>query len=812
MNMLNDKKIGFLPSVSIVIANMVGVGVFTSLGFQLIDLQDYRSIIIIWLVGGFLALLGSFCYAELSSTFPKSGGEYHFLRISFGNHVGFLSGWTSAILGFAAPIAAAAHAFAKYFVNVIHTDIPPLYISASLIIGITLIHSISINVGSRFQVYFTIGKVAIMVFFIAAGLMLAKNETPLISLNGPIFKGDLLNDLNSQGFWIGLIFVSYAYSGWNASAYMIEDIKNPVKNVPRSILLGTVGVMILYTLINYVFLKSGPIEQLKGHEDVAHIAAKFLFGDAGAMIISSFISFFLISTISSMIIVGPRVIKRIAQDYQSFDYFAKDTEKNIPLRALLLQSGISLLILITSSFEFIITSIGFILTIFTTLTALGVIIMRYKSPNTTRPLKTPLYPLPPILYCGFNIWIMYYTIMNRPNAVLIGLAFIAIGSIFYLWINRIYKSISIPIVILIIIVLAFLYNENKTKPEVKNIEENKIEIQTTKQPDSNLNKIASLLGGNIKSNDDANLNSIIDKLNTSWNQTTQEKFMPIRKWCIDEAIDSLYQKPYGVFYPFSGPDFPFANAFYPNGEIYILAGLEEAGNENSLVFSKDPDYKSFIKNAERYFYFSNKLGFFRTADMARQFSEKGVIDILAFYLNKSNCQIVSMELMKWNSVAGQPEKIQPNEKTNVCYVEFLNPENKISELYFFKKDLSDEGLKSDSIWLNWVDKKMNKKTIVSLTKSASYLMHNSQFSMVRNYILEKSKVHIQDDTGIDFDNIVKSKRKYKLFGKYTRTISLFKYAFNQNLKNEYSNDSVKTLPFKIGYNAAHGESNLQVLY
>ena len=198
--------------------------------------------------------------------------------------------------------------------------------------------------------------------------------------------------------------------------------------------------------------------------------------------------------------------------------------------------------------------------------------------------------------------------------------------------------------------------------------------------------------------------------------------------------------------------------------------------------------------------------------MARQFSEKGVIDILAFYLNKSNCQIVSMELMKWNSVSGQPEKIQPNEKANVCYVEFLNPENKISELYFFKKDLSDEGLKSDSIWLNWVDKKMNKKTIVSLTKSASYLMHNSQFSMVRNYILEKSKVHIQDDTGIDFDNIVKSKRKYKLFGKYTRTISLFKYAFNQNLKNEYSNDSVKTLPFKIGYNAAHGESNLQVLY
>jgi APA family basic amino acid/polyamine antiporter len=809
---MKDKKIGFLPSVSIVIANMVGVGVFTSLGFQLIDLQDYRSIILIWLVGGFLALLGSFCYAELSATFPKSGGEYHFLRISFGNHMGFLSGWTSAILGFAAPIAAAAHAFAKYFVNVIDTDIPPLYISATLIIAITFIHSISINVGSRFQVYFTIGKVAIMLIFIAAGLILAKNEIPVFSTNGPIFKGDLLNDLNSQGFWIGLIFVSYAYSGWNASAYMIEDIKDPVKNVPRSILLGTIGVMVLYTLINYVFLKSGPIEQLRGKEDVAHISAQFLFGEAGAVIISSFISFFLISTISSMIIVGPRVIKRIAQDYQAFDFFARDTEKNIPLRALLLQSGISLLILVTSSFEFIITSIGFILTIFTTLTAMAVIIMRYKSPNTIRPLKSPLYPLSPIIYCGFNFWIMYYTVINRPQHVISGLIFIALGSVFYFWISKKNKSALTPLAVLGILFLISSCNQGIKEPTLIQKEIKDLEVVNTKLPDSTLNKIASLLSGNSKSNDDLNLNVTIDNLNVSWNQTTVEKLNPIRKWCKDESIDSLYQIPYGVFYPFSGPDFPFAYAFYPNADTYILAGLEEAGNDKSLVFSKDPNYKDFIKNAERYFYFSNKLGFFRTIDMAKQFSQKGVIDILAFYLNKSDCKIVSMNLMKWSAISGQPEKLQPDDTANICYIEFLNEKNKSAELYYFKKDLSDEGLEKDSIWLNWVDKKMNKKNTVSLTKSASYLMHSSNFSSVRNFILEKSKVHIQDDTGISFDFILKSKRNYKLFGKYTRTIPLFKYAFNQNLRNQYTSENIKPLPFKIGYNAVYGESNLQVLY
>jgi APA family basic amino acid/polyamine antiporter len=429
------EKIGLLPAISIVIANMVGVGVFTSLGFQLIDIQDYRSILAIWLVGGLLALLGSFCYAELSAAFPKSGGEYHFLRLSLGNHVGFLSGWTSAILGFSAPISAAAHAFAKYFVNVIHTDIPPLFISASLIIGITLIHSISLNVGSKFQVYFTFGKIAIMIFFIVAGLILSNYSVPVLNSSGQLFAGDVFKDVKSQGFWIGLVFVSYAYSGWNATAYMIEDIKNPVKNVPLSIVIGTVIVIILYTFMNYVFLISAPVDELKGQEDVGYISARYIFGESGAIILSAFISFFLISTISSMIIVGPRVIKRIAQDYTAFDYFAKDTPKNIPLRALLLQSIISLVILISSSFEFIITSIGFILTVFTTLTALSVIIMRYKSPASTRPIVTPFYPLTSIVYCVFNFWIMYYTAVNRPQHVLSGIVFLIIGSGFYYFIK-----------------------------------------------------------------------------------------------------------------------------------------------------------------------------------------------------------------------------------------------------------------------------------------------------------------------------------------------------------------------------------------
>jgi len=440
---MKNEKLGYLPAVSIVVANMVGVGVFTSLGFQLFDLHDYRSIVLIWLVGGVLALLGSFCYSELSSTFPKSGGEYHFLRLSFGNHVGFLSGWTSAILGFAAPIAAASHAFAKYFVNVIDTSINSLFISTILILAITLIHWFSITVGSRFQVYFTFGKISLLLFFIVAGFILTPAGIPVADSTGRPLLSSISDDLLNKGFWIGLIYVSYAYSGWNASAYMIDDIKNPTKNVPRSIISGTIIVLILYTLVNYIFLKSSPADQLVGKEDVAYVAADHIFGNRGAVIISSFISFFLISTISSMIIVGPRVIKRISEDYTILKFFAPNSSNNVPQKAILLQSFIALFILYTSSFDFIVTSIGFVLSIFTTLTAVGSIIMRVKQPNAVRPVKIPLYPITPLIYCFFNIWIMYFTVVNRPYHALAGLSFLLLGSlIYFIFVKRSERVIS----------------------------------------------------------------------------------------------------------------------------------------------------------------------------------------------------------------------------------------------------------------------------------------------------------------------------------------------------------------------------------
>jgi len=430
------KKIGFLGSIMIVIANMIGVGIFTSLGFQLIDLSDYRVILIMWLAGGFLALAGTFCYSELSAAYPRSGGEYHFLNLSFGKMIGFLSAWTSILVGFAAPIAAASHAFSKYLDSSIDLNISPTLTGVILIIIVSLIQSISNSIGTKFQIYFTIGKIGLIILFIIGGFVMLSYNSSSDSLSN-LKTGNLVAQLLSPGFWIGSIFVSYAYSGWNATSYIIDDIKNPEKNVLRSTVLGTLIVTILYCLLTYIFLASSPAEQLIGKEEIGFIVANNLFGPKTGVLISAAIAFFLISSISAMTIVGPRVLKRVNQDYNFLNFnLSKDSLNQPPRLALLIQTVIAVIILVSSSFNFIITSMGFLLSIFTTLTAASVIILRIKDPKSPRPWRLPLYPIIPILYCLFNFWVIYYVILNRPKSALTGFIFLFFGFLSFIFLNK----------------------------------------------------------------------------------------------------------------------------------------------------------------------------------------------------------------------------------------------------------------------------------------------------------------------------------------------------------------------------------------
>ena len=656
---------------------------------------------------------------------------------------------------------------------------------------------------------------SLICFFIIAGFLF--HNTHPIDVSG-LAHADFWKDINNPGFWIGLIFVSYAYSGWNASAYIIDDITQPQKTVPRSILIGTLIVTILYVAINYVFLISAPASEMMGKPEVANVSASYILGKTGAMIVSGMISFFLISTISSMIIVGPRVIGRIASDYNQFHFFAKLNQNGIPVRAILLQSFIAVILILTSSFEFIITFIGFILSVFTTMTVIGLIILRIKNPEIKRTYKVPLYPITPILFSIFNIWTMWYLINNKPMAVMVSIAFLALGFAVFKFLSK--KNLVNTMLILLLGVFLFSScNAPKSKNEETATKEKSdlVYNETSKTnlvANSELDKNATLIAGMDTSSISSSVTrAYIRNLNRIWNSKNNRFVLPIRHWMKQTGIaDSISSSKKLVFYPFSGPDFEFANNFYPDADEYILCGLEKSGNDSSLIFSKKIMVDSFIKSADEYFYYANRFGFFRTLDMEKQFDKTGVVDIISFYLKRSGAHINNVVNYHWNQSTGQFTKPDSTYKSNVCYFEFTTSSGKNSKLYFFSKDLSDAGMQIDKQWLSWVKKESEDKQMVSLTKSASYLMHTSYFSAVRNFILKNSSLHIQDDSGISYNYLVSSGRKLNLYGKYSQVIPLFKNKLQPELIERYKSDSVKALPFGIGYNMVYKESNLQVLF
>jgi len=264
--------IGFITASGIVIANIIGTGVFTSLGFQLPDIHSGFALLLLWIVGGIVSLCGALCYSELSAALPRSGGEYHFLSRIYHPALGFMAGVISATVGFAAPIALAAMAFGKYFHGVFHFG-SPVIVSFAIFGIVALIHLSNLRVGSAFQNAWTLVKVFLIVALIIAGLLLDPKQ-PVTFLPQP---GDTMS-IFAGPFAVALVFVMYSYSGWNASVYITDEIAQPEKNVPRSLLLGTLIVMVIYTALNAVFLLAAPRDEMVNQLEVALIAGKHIFG------------------------------------------------------------------------------------------------------------------------------------------------------------------------------------------------------------------------------------------------------------------------------------------------------------------------------------------------------------------------------------------------------------------------------------------------------------------------------------------------------------------------------------------------------
>ncbi len=423
--MSKSVKISISTAIALVIANMIGTGVFTSLGFQLLDLKSPFSIIMLWFVGGLLALCGALTYGEIGIIFPKSGGEYHYLSKLYHPLFGFLSGWVSVTVGFTAPIALAAVALGKYVTSIfpaLSADI----LAVLVVIILTFIHSANLKKGAGFQRVTTIFKVIVIIVFILAGFFY--QPTHATSL---IADSNSINEIFSADFAVCLIFVSYAYSGWNASSYIAEEIENPEKNLPKSLITGTFVVTCLYILLNFVFMYSVPSDQLAGKVEIGFISAEHLFGSKIGNIMGIVIGLLLVSSISAMVMTGPRVSKAMGEDFNRLSFLAKTNNNNIPVIALIIQCLIAITLILTSNFESVLTFIGFTLSLFTFFTVAGIFIIRKNNKVVTNNYKTLFYPYVPVFYLLLNAWVICYTMYKKPLESTYGLIILLVG--FVLW-------------------------------------------------------------------------------------------------------------------------------------------------------------------------------------------------------------------------------------------------------------------------------------------------------------------------------------------------------------------------------------------
>ena len=419
-------KIGFGTATSLVIANMVGTGVFTSLGFQVLDITDGFALMMLWLIGGVISLCGALVYGELGTMFPNSGGEYNYLSKIYHPSVGFLAGWVSATVGFAAPIAMAAMALSKYVAGVFE-NVNKVVVAIGVILLMTVIHSLDLKSGSLFQRVITVLKVVVILVIIFFGFSSgSKQDFSVVPVKGSwevIFSG---------AFAISLYWVTYSYSGWNAAAYMAGEIENSKKNLPRSLLLGTLAVTIIYVLLNYTFLISTAIPDLKGKEDIGLIAAKNIFGLTGGNIMGMIIAFLLLSAISAMVMAGPRVIQTMGKDVPMLGFFTTTNKNGIPYVAVIVQSVIAITLVITAKFDFVLQFTSFSLNLFTFLTVLGIFVVSFKRDAGSGSRKIFMFFIPATIFLIFQVWILYKGFEMRSTESLLGLINIGIGFLFWI--------------------------------------------------------------------------------------------------------------------------------------------------------------------------------------------------------------------------------------------------------------------------------------------------------------------------------------------------------------------------------------------
>jgi len=433
-----ERKLGLFPLTNIVIANMIGAGIFTTSGLLMKDLHHPVVMLGLWLAGGLVALCGALSYGELGAAFPQAGGEYAFLSRLYHPILGFLSGWVSFFVGFSAPIAASAIGFSEYLTRAFPGllggpggGVVMKKVFAILIIAaFTFLHTRGLEAGARVQNALTGLKILLIVGLVAAGFAVGKGSFAHLAAAAP-FRLDF-GGLKTMG--LALMWIMFAYSGWNASAYVGSEVRDPSRNLPRSLLLGTGIVALLYFALNLFYIYAISPAQMEGVISIAGLASGNLFGPSAETVLSLLISFALFSSLSAYLILGPRVYYSMARDgifFKSIAYV--DPKCAVPTRSIILQGAIAAVMVLFGTFDQLLTYMGFSLGIFPLLAVLGVFKLRRTGRSA---VKLPGFPVAPAVYILIGASILVLSFLERPVESLVAIATALAGIPVYLFFRR----------------------------------------------------------------------------------------------------------------------------------------------------------------------------------------------------------------------------------------------------------------------------------------------------------------------------------------------------------------------------------------
>jgi APA family basic amino acid/polyamine antiporter len=433
------RSVGLFTAISVVVANMIGTGIMTTTGLISSHLPGPGWIFFCWVFGGLIALAGALCYSELATRMPHEGGEYVYLRTLFHPLFGFLTGWLSLVVGFSVPVAGAALGFVEYtMAGLTSVPIPAdqlvIYkkVAAICLIGIfTLIHYMGVRWGGRIQNLLTVFKVVGLIALSAGGLILGGGRVGRLNLipeNAPA----------GMAFGTAMMLVMFAYSGWNASAYIAGEVKNPRKNIPRSLILGTLTVMGIYLLINVFILYALPFGELSGTIPVLERASVRVFGEWMGNALGLMVGFALLSSLSAFIIIGPRVYYAMARDGLFFSFAGRiHPYYRVPGRSILVQGSIAAGMVLAGSFEQLLIYLGFSLSLFPWLAVTGLFLARRRRIGEDTAVKVKGFPWVPGFYLAATLLLMVFTYMGRPKESTAAVVTTLLGvPLYWIWVSR----------------------------------------------------------------------------------------------------------------------------------------------------------------------------------------------------------------------------------------------------------------------------------------------------------------------------------------------------------------------------------------